>query len=314
VDLERILVAVAPGRSAQPALDKALVLAEASGATLELFLCEFDEAMEGSHFLQTERLQAAREERVDMRREWLEDHAGALRRRGLEIATDVVYENPRYESLARKAARSKASLLVVGTHDHPWSQRVLLGATEWQLIRVCPCPLLLARDLPWAEPPVILAAVDPGHRDDEHQALDKVILEAARGFARHGGQVHVLSCMPPLIDLTGAGAAGAMAPPMPDLDPATREAALAHRRRAVDSLLGAVGLTEARVEIAEANPVEALPRVAAELPADVLILGGVSRSRLAQVFVGGTAERLLDRMTCDLLVLRPPGFRSPVLD
>jgi nucleotide-binding universal stress UspA family protein len=31
-----------------------------------------------------------------------------------------------------------------------------------------------------------------------------------------------------------------------------------------------------------------------------------------QVFIGGTAERLLDRVECDLLVVKPPGFRSPL--
>ena len=50
-----------------------------------------------------------------------------------------------------------------------------------------------------------------------------------------------------------------------------------------------------------------LPALAERTTADLLILGGLSRSRLAQVFVGGTAERLLDRAPCDLLVMRTPG-------
>jgi universal stress protein E len=49
-----------------------------------------------------------------------------------------------------------------------------------------------------------------------------------------------------------------------------------------------------------------------ELGIDLLIAGGISRGRLEQVFIGGTAERMLDRIRCDLLVVKPPGFRFPL--
>ncbi|MFO7592111.1 MAG: universal stress protein [Acidimicrobiia bacterium] len=55
-----------------------------------------------------------------------------------------------------------------------------------------------------------------------------------------------------------------------------------------------------------------LPRLVQDLEIDLLIMGGISRSRLEQVFIGGTAERLLDRIECDLLVVKPPGFVCPV--
>jgi nucleotide-binding universal stress UspA family protein len=39
-------------------------------------------------------------------------------------------------------------------------------------------------------------------------------------------------------------------------------------------------------------------------------MGAVSRSRLREVFVGSTAERILDRMPCDVLIVRSADFRA----
>jgi universal stress protein E len=41
-----------------------------------------------------------------------------------------------------------------------------------------------------------------------------------------------------------------------------------------------------------------------------MVMGAISRGRLERVFVGSTAERLLDRLPCDVLVVKPPDFRA----
>jgi universal stress protein E len=46
---------------------------------------------------------------------------------------------------------------------------------------------------------------------------------------------------------------------------------------------------------------------AGELPADVVVLGAIARGRMREMLVGGTAERVLDRIACDVLVIKPPG-------
>jgi hypothetical protein len=39
-------------------------------------------------------------------------------------------------------------------------------------------------------------------------------------------------------------------------------------------------------------------------------MGAVSRAGLKRVFIGNTAERMLDMLDCDVLVVKPPGFVS----
>jgi hypothetical protein len=44
----------------------------------------------------------------------------------------------------------------------------------------------------------------------------------------------------------------------------------------------------------------------------IVIMGAVSRSAIVRLFIGNTAERALDRLSCDVLVVKPRGFRSSV--
>jgi hypothetical protein len=41
-------------------------------------------------------------------------------------------------------------------------------------------------------------------------------------------------------------------------------------------------------------------------------MGAVSRSALKRLFIGSTAEKVIDALTCDVCVVKPPGFRTTV--
>lgn len=67
-----------------------------------------------------------------------------------------------------------------------------------------------------------------------------------------------------------------------------------------------------RVQI-EAGPVESsLPIYARQARADVVVMGAVSRSYPQAAFFGYTAERVLTALNCDVLIVKPKGFRCPV--
>jgi hypothetical protein len=44
----------------------------------------------------------------------------------------------------------------------------------------------------------------------------------------------------------------------------------------------------------------------------IVVMGAVSRSALARLFIGNAAERTLDHLNCDVLVVKPGGFRTAV--
>jgi nucleotide-binding universal stress UspA family protein len=45
----------------------------------------------------------------------------------------------------------------------------------------------------------------------------------------------------------------------------------------------------------------------------MLVMGVAARSRFTHVGPAGTAAQILERLDCDLLVVKPAGFVSPLL-
>jgi universal stress protein E len=60
------------------------------------------------------------------------------------------------------------------------------------------------------------------------------------------------------------------------------------------------------------GPAQVLPRAAESLHADVLTMGAIARSGLKRIFIGSTAEDVLDRLPCDALIVKPPNFSEHV--
>ena len=44
----------------------------------------------------------------------------------------------------------------------------------------------------------------------------------------------------------------------------------------------------------------------------IVVMGAISRSGLKAAFIGNTAERVLDDLPCDLLVVKPQRFANRV--
>jgi universal stress protein E len=88
------------------------------------------------------------------------------------------------------------------------------------------------------------------------------------------------------------------------------ESELARITAAMEVLCTAHGLEPHAMRVVQGLAVDLLPRLAAERHADVLVMGAVSRSRLREIFVGSTAERVLDHLPCDVLIVRAPDFRE----
>jgi universal stress protein E len=65
------------------------------------------------------------------------------------------------------------------------------------------------------------------------------------------------------------------------------------------------------VHVAQGGAREQLLALTDRLRADVVVMGAVSRSGLERLFIGSTAEEVLDRVPCDLLIVKADGFASP---
>ena len=309
--LDRILAVLDPTSESQPALAKAATLARRCSASLELFVCDFDPSLSGQPFFDTDRLRQLRDDFITERLEYLEETAEDLRAEGLAVETHVHWDNPIYRGIVRRVEESSPDLVVKDTHYHTVLRRTLFTNTDWSLIRTCPVPLLLAKATDWPDTPRMLAALDPGHLGDKPAALDHDILEWSELLAaRMGGEVDAVHAFFPAALLAATTTMGGM----PLVAGITGAEIIETERRRITEVLAGIMATHTvprdRVHLEQGAATEVLPRVAESLGAAVVVMGAVSRSRLQEVFLGSTAERVLERMGCDVLVVKPADFRE----
>ena len=68
----------------------------------------------------------------------------------------------------------------------------------------------------------------------------------------------------------------------------------------------------ADVQIACTSPIRAILGEVRRVDPDLLVMGTVSRWGIARRLLGNTAERVLERVDCSLLTVKPEEFVSPV--
>jgi universal stress protein E len=299
-----ILVVVNPLEKEQPAIAKAAMLAKSFGASVELLICDTKSLREAHTEGQLPAISNAF--LTDNLDSLLDQLAKPLRDAGIDVSTEVISGDPLHEMISSWLRNSPADLVVKDTHHHSFATRVFTTNTDWHLIRACPVPLLLTKQKAWAESPVLVAAVDPGHRNDPSAILDHHILDMATGIgtALHG-RIHAIHAYLPTTMATAALGG------MPPVISVSAEALAAERdlqHTQLKALTDEFAIADANLHIAAATASEYLPRVALDCCADIVVMGTISRSRLERFVIGSTAERVLEPLRCDVLLVKSPDF------
>lgn len=306
-----LLVVVDPTSDRQPAMERAARLASSIGAQLELLICDYDQQLAGGRFVVPEALSGARAALLDAHRERLEALAAPLREAGLSVGTSARWEHPLDHGVLRRAAEIQPLMVVKDTHYHGAIQRALFSNTDWNLIRRCAAPLLLVKPRPLAAEPRVLAAVDPLHEFDKPAELDNAILALATELATAlHGRLEVFHAFDPAPAI--AGASGSIASPIAVPVRELTDSLEREHQAALTALLRDYPVERSAVHLEQGVAAERLLSLSGKLPADVVVMGAVSRSAIKRILVGNTAERVLDRLPCDLLIVKPAGFAAGV--
>jgi universal stress protein E len=305
VRIDNILVIVDPTASEHPAVHKAYRLAKQCSSRVELYICETAASREAR--LAAHLIHDRRETFCADPHPLLEQLAVAGRQQDIDVSMEVEFGDPLHATLLDRTQRTSADLVIKDTHHHSLLQRTLLTNTDWHLIRSCPVPLLLTRPNLWRDPIVIAAAVDPTHANDKPHVLDDRILDWCTYLrTRSAGLLHVLHAFLPLLP---EAAAASGAPAMMTVLSSALVGQLQQERTAeVAKLANPHAVAAKHLHVRMGVPMDVLPTLADEIHADILALGAISRSGLQRIFIGGTAEKLLERAPCDLLIVKSPDF------
>ncbi|RTE66636.1 hypothetical protein EH243_06010 [Amphritea opalescens] len=227
---------------------------------------------------------------------WLGDDQVKAEQAMAELMTDGVAVDLRYSTrhkllkqLAGLLSQQSFGLLIKSCDPR---ESGFMTSMDGHILRDLPCPVLLVKgDQLWQDG-VVMAAVNAlTHDPHQLQLNDDVLMVAA--------QIAVV---------TESALTTAVACPsaMMGADPVLQSENLiqAKAQEALAAQLSRLALTVQASAVGE-GPVEYwIPEAAKQLKARLVVIGTRARGGLKGALIGNTAERILSRLDCDILVLR----------
>lgn len=290
----RILVVVKnPDASWSAAIAKATQLARTTGAHIDLFFGA-GTLPESGHCASCG--------------EMLERLAWQVRDHGVSASVVARAGYPAHESILGHAESTCADLIVTdcctGLHIAP----SLFQLTDWELARFSPVPVLIVKRRQLYRRPTVLAAVDPTHAYSKPLQLDAQILDCgARISESLRGTLHAVHAYVPTPfaaeAYTGLAAGAALR---------TDAIAAADAGISFGKVLRSAQIPTEHRHLIAGHPADVIRQVAIDTRADILVMGSMARSGLRRLLIGNTAEQLLYRLPCDLLMIKPAGIASIV--
>jgi len=225
-----------------------------------------------------------------------------------------------YLEIIREVMRGDFDLVIKAVTE----SNKMFGANDMHLLRKCPCPIWLHKSNDSNFDNKILAAVDVDDNctlkelDIRHQ-LNLDVLSIAGSYALSGTAdlyvVHVWSAVGESILRSGfsntseedlaAYVKNVKDDRINKLNLLLKEAETKLGSDAVDYL-------KPKVELLKGKPETEIPKFTDEINASLVVMGTVGRTGLPGLFMGNTAEEILNQLNCSLLAIKPKGFKSPV--
>jgi universal stress protein E len=267
MQIDRILVVYDPTTESQNALDRAAIIAANEGSSIHLYACiHEDTAPDGC---------TGEQDAVAAQRDILARAAEPLTEQGIEVSTEVQWQQDWYQAIIDAVERNGAGAVLKSSHPHGMGARRFKRTSDWTLIRECECPVLLVKTPASKEPRKVLAAIDIGSDNENYAELNDTILGfCQRYIGQEGAEIYFVNAHKDL-------------PSRPDRG----------------TLIRTCGVEGDRVLIKMGEPDKVIVEQAGELGVNLVVIGNSARAGLSALVKANTAEKVLDKLDCDLLAL-----------
>ena len=193
--------------------------------------------------------------------------------------------------------KKSPSLVMICRRSHTRFEEAMLAGDDFAIIRSCPVPVWVVNPAKGTGDKIVGAVDRPGQ--DQGASLDDMILDSVSQLARKlGKQSHALHTF---------GEAGLSRPieqPATDPDDDMGASRYDRRTRRIIDFGLAHGVPRERVHIHEGKLVNALEEMSGPMNADLIVLGARRRGRLRRMLSGSAAERVVQRVKSDVLILK----------
>lgn len=294
-----ILVFLDPAENNEPVIDKARYLAQRMNTSLVLFAPCFNATLANRPPVSDGDGEQTQTSFLHQQEQELQQQAEPLTRAGLSVSVQVVWNKSPWQAICKLRETQDFELIIKGTHHQNIIQRTFLSSTDWDLMRCSPLPVLLVKNMPWPEQSLLLTAcVDPIEQEENRQIVDKAIVLQAKVWQELLDiRLDVLNVYDPTPFIVY------MDPPVPDTTPITEALAEQHQT-ALDGLLEECGLEPRQGRLEAGTPTATIPEFLHQNGTHVAVMGARTREGLNRWLIGHTAEKVLDRLSCDILVVK----------
>lgn len=284
--MQRIMLATDFSERSDRALRRAVLLARAEGAALDLV-----------HVVDDDRPRRIVDHEVNDARQLLGELARTLKDMdGVSCSSQVLLDDP-FSGIVKAAANAAPDLLVIGPHRRQILRDAFVGTTAERTIRSVSCPVLMVNGPPVGPWRQILLTTDLS--DNAGSALRRFV---GLGIGA-GAQVSVMSVFDaPALRLAMSDSMGKAGQQdyLADLR--------ADARQNLSAAMAQVGLSQAEmvVRYEETTVAKEILRAAEELKADMIVISTQGKGAVARLVLGSVAQQVLRDSTVDVLAI-PPG-------
>jgi universal stress protein E len=268
--LKKIFCVIDPTTNNQRGLNRAASVARNSGAEIHAHVCF--SVPSGVRANDKDSLREAEQSRHEA---WVERLVAPLQSEGLKISTEVECDEDWRSALIAAAKRSEADLIVRSSFRRSALQRRVLKTTDWALLREAHCPVLLVKTERIGKLEKVLVALDIKDKDETHKTLTDQVIAHARSVAeRSGAELHAVNAY--------QGAMSFVHPP---------------------DLAKRVGIERSMAHVGDGSPEAIIAKEAEKLGSPLVVIGSLARKGVSGIVVGNTAERILDDINADVMVV-----------
>ncbi|MBD1575600.1 universal stress protein UspE [Vibrio sp. S11_S32] len=307
-EYKNILVVADINNTEQSALARAFQIVKGlpTPPPITFFLSIYDFSYDMTSMLSSDERDAMRRGVIQQREKWMNKVAAPYLTKGVKFKVKVVWHHRPFEAIIAEAFASNHDLLLKATRKHDTLESVFFTPTDWHLLRKSPCPVLLVKNHDWPANGSIVASVHVGSESEAHVSLNHYMTEQAKKFAKPlKAEVYLANSYP----VTPAN----ITVELPEFDPTSyTDAVRGFHLTAMKKLRQDYGIDEEHTRVLEGLPEDVIPKIAKEVDAGLVILGTTGRTGLSAVFIGNTAENVIDKINCDILAVKPHGYISPL--